>query len=74
MGYHYVPYRDKYSGELMYFPYMSGWIGNKVVMLPGNITAIRVSRAWPAPAEDQKAAGDPTPMITVANRLRAFGQ
>ncbi len=72
MGYHYVPYEDMYSGRVLYVPYMSGWIGNQVVMLPGDMTAIRISRAWPAPDEDQAAAGDPTPMIEVANRLRGF--
>ena len=66
MGYHYVPYKD------IYLPYMSGWIGNLIVMLPNGSTAIRVSRTWPAPDEDQASAGDPTPMIDVANRLWNF--
>lgn len=51
---------------------MSGWIGNKVVVLPGETTAIRVSKASPAPDAAQGAAEDPTPMAKVVNRLRAF--
>ena len=72
MGFHYAPYHDKWTGERIYLPYMSGWIGNKVVLLPGGMTAIRVSSAWPAPDEAQAAAEDPTPMAEVANRLRGF--
>ncbi len=51
---------------------MSGWIGNLILMLPNGSTAIRVSHTWPALDEDQAAAGDPTPMIDVANRLWNF--
>jgi hypothetical protein len=74
MGFHYVPYRDQWTGELTYFPYMSGWIGNKVVLPPGDTVAIRVSRARPAPDEVQAAAENATYMIEVANRRRAFGE
>jgi len=56
----------------MYLPYMSGWIGNKVLLMPGNMTGIRISNAWPAPDEDQQAAGDPTPMAKVGSRLKPF--
>ena len=74
MGFHYFPYRDRWTGERVHLPYMSGWIGNKVVLLPGGTTAIRVSNAWPAPDAAQAAAEDPTPMAEVVNRLRGFGE
>ena len=74
LGYHYVPYRDESSKALVYFPFMAGWIGNRVVLLPGGMTAIRISKAWPAPLGEQRAAGDPSAMIDVAIRLRPLGQ
>jgi hypothetical protein len=51
---------------------MAGWIGNRILLLPGQMTAIRMSKAWPAPDEVQKAADDPTSMAKVASRLKPF--
>lgn len=72
MGYHYVRFRGGADKELRYIPFMSGWIGNRVVPLPNDMTAIRISRAWPAPEEVQAAVEDPTSMIKAANRLEPF--
>lgn len=72
MGYHYVPFRSGADKELRYIPFMSGWIGNRVVPLPNGMTAIRISRAWPAPEEVQAAVEDPSSMIEAANRLEPF--
>lgn len=71
MSFHYVPFRNAAS-KLFYLPYMSGWIGNKVVLMPGNMTAIRISKAWPAPSKDQYVAGNPTSMIEVGNKVKPF--
>jgi hypothetical protein len=71
MAFHYMPFPD-YSGKILYCPYASGWIGNKIVLMPGNMTGIRMSNAWPAPDEDQYAAADPTPMAKVASRIKPF--
>lgn len=73
MAFHYMPYPD-YTGKIMYCPYASGWIGNKILLMPGNMTGIRMSNAWPAPDEDQNAAADPTSMAKVAGRLRPFSR
>jgi CubicO group peptidase (beta-lactamase class C family) len=71
MAYHYFPFPD-HTGAIMYCPYMAGWIGNRILLLPGQMTAIRMSKAWPAPDEVQKAADDPTSMAKVASRLKPF--
>lgn len=70
-GYHYLPFPDA-RDQIMYLPYMSGWIGNRVLLMPGEMTAIRISNAWPAPAEAQAAAENPTPMAEVGSRLKPF--
>ena len=70
-GYHYLPFPDA-RDQIMYLPYMSGWIGNRVLLMPGKMTAIRISKAWPAPAEAQAAAENPTPMAEAGSRLKPF--
>lgn len=70
-GYHYLPFPDA-RDQIMYLPYMSGWIGNRVLLMPGKMTAIRISNAWPAPDEAQAAAENPTPMAEVGTRLKPF--
>jgi hypothetical protein len=74
MGYHYAPFTAKEGAEVIWIPYMSGWIGNRVVLLPNGMTGIRISKAWPAPEEVQAAAEDPSSMIEAANRLEPFVQ
>jgi CubicO group peptidase (beta-lactamase class C family) len=46
--------------------YMSGWGGQKVVLLPNGLSAIRVSRAEPG----DSGASDPTGMARVGHRIR----
>ena len=72
MGFHYAPFRATEDAETAWIPYMSGWIGNRVVLVPNGMTGIRISKAWPAPDEVQAAVADPTSMIEVTNRLRPF--
>ncbi|MEI4261558.1 hypothetical protein [Roseovarius sp. D0-M9] len=72
MGHHYVPFKTSDSSETMWIPFMSGWIGNRVVLAPNGMTLIRISNAWPAPDEAAAAAEDPTPMMEAAHRLVPF--
>jgi hypothetical protein len=51
---------------------MTGYMGNRVVLAPNGMTAIRVSKAWPAPEEAAAAVEEPTSMIEAMNRLRPF--
>jgi len=71
MAFHYMPFPD-YSGQTMYLPLASGWIGNKILLMSGNMTGIRMSRAWPAPDDVQSAAEEPSPMAEVGSRLKPF--
>ncbi|MDZ7748837.1 MAG: hypothetical protein U5K43_08285 [Halofilum sp. (in: g-proteobacteria)] len=73
MGYHYAPFRTSDDADVTWLPFMSGWIGNRVVPAPNGMTAIRISNAWPAPEEAQAAVEDPSSMIEAMHRLEPFG-
>ncbi len=70
MGLHATSFPDPASGEDMFFPFMAGWVGNLVILLPDAMTAIRISNAWPASDRTMAAARDPFPMIQTALGLR----
>lgn len=70
MGFHYAPFTSDEASFWM--PFMSGYVGNRVVLAPNGMTAIRISKAWPAPEADAAAVEEPTSMIEVMNRLRPF--
>ncbi|HET7409108.1 MAG TPA: serine hydrolase, partial [Paracoccaceae bacterium] len=72
MGFHYAPF--PVDGETIWLPVMSGYVGNRVVPLPNGMTVIRISNAWPAPADVVAAVEDPTSMIEAANRLEPFAE
>lgn len=74
MGYHYVPFKTSETAETMWIPFMSGWIGNRVVLAPNGMTLIRMSNAWPAPDEAAAASEDPTPMLEAAHRVLPFSE
>ncbi len=70
-AFHYLPFPDQ-SGELMYLPYMEGWLGNLVLLMPNNITGIKISKAYPYTSNTDPT--NPTPMAKVGNRLKPFYQ
>lgn len=71
IAFHYEPFPD-HSGKLMYLPYMLGWVGNIVILMPGDMTGIRISNAWPARGEVAKAVNNPTRIAKIGNRLKPF--
>src|SRR5690625_2926585 len=72
MGFHYLPFETEGGGDTIWMPFMSGYVGNRVVMVPNGTTAIRVSKAWPAPEEAAAAVEEPTAMVEALHRLRPF--
>lgn len=72
MAFHYAPFRSDEHAETFWLPFMRGYVGNNVVLAPNGMTAIRISKAWPAPDEDAAAVVEPTSMIEAMNRLKPF--
>jgi len=70
-AFHYLPFPDQ-SGKLMYLPFMEGWLGNLILLMPGNITGIKISNAYPYKANTRPA--NPTSMAKVGNRIKPFNQ
>ena len=72
MAFHYVPFEAGDGDEPTWLPFMRGYVGNNVVLAPNRMTAIRISKAWPAPDEAAAAVVNPTSMIEVMDRIRPF--
>lgn len=70
-AFHYCPFPDQ-TGELMYLPYMGGWLGNIIMLMPGNITGIKISNAYPY--TENTDPGNPTSMAKIGNRIKPFNQ
>lgn len=74
MGTHYMPFRPDEDAATIWMPFMNGYVGNRVVLVPNGMTAIRISKAWPAPDEAVAAVEDPSSMVEALYRLEPFGE
>jgi CubicO group peptidase (beta-lactamase class C family) len=70
-AFHYIPF-PALTGKMIYLPYMSGWRGNTVLFMPGNMTGITISNAWPTTHTYDPE--NPTPIAKVCNRIKPFTQ
>jgi len=70
-AFHYLPFPDQ-SAKLMYLPFMEGFAGNLILLMPGNITGIKISKAYPYTKNTDP--GNPTSMAKVGNRIKPFNQ
>ncbi len=70
MGLHATVVPNPTPDESLYVPYMNGWVGNLVVLLPDDTTAIRISKTWPAYDYLQTNAANPYPMIKTVLELQ----
>lgn len=67
MAFWHAPY-DSEDGCSLYVPMMRGWGGNLVVLMPGELTGIRLAKNW----EGEEAVTDVSGMAAVADRLANF--
>ncbi|WP_162913132.1 serine hydrolase [Rhodospirillaceae bacterium SYSU D60014] len=67
MAFWHAPY-DSEDGCSLYVPMMRGWGGNLVVLMPDELTGIRLAKNW----EGGEAVTDVSGMATVADRLARF--
>jgi len=70
-SFHYMPFPDP-TGKKIYVPYMLGWRGNIVLLMPGELTGIKISNAWPT--SHSYDPENPTPIAKVGNRIKPFNQ
>jgi hypothetical protein len=56
-----------FQGKTAYVPYMRGWGGNLMAIMPNNTIGIRISKGW-----SNKKASDPTGIIETGNRIEQF--
>ena len=69
--YHMAFWREPYTSEAgcrLYIPMMRGWGGNRVVLMPGELTGIRLAKNYGGGA----AVNDVSGIITVGDRLARF--
>ena len=71
MGFHQIPFYGA-NNKKLYLPYMSGMAGNCVLLMPGGMTGLRASKAWPASNHVYYISHNPLPMARVGNRIRPF--
>ena len=71
MGFHQIHFRGV-DDKKLYLPYMAGMAGNNVLLMPGGMTGLRVSKAWPASGHVYNISCNPLPMARVGNRLEPF--
>jgi len=57
------------EGCRWFVPVMEGWGGNLVALMPNGLTAVRIAKV---PESAEPAESDPTPMVSVGNRVSAF--
>lgn len=54
----------------LYFPSMDGWGENHVMLMPNDMTAIRLAKNW----DGDESSEDVTSIIRVANQIKSFCQ
>jgi Beta-lactamase len=67
MAFWHAPYASE-EGCRLYIPMMRGWGGNRVVLMPGELTGIRLAKNW----KGGEAVNDVSGMVTVGDRLARF--